>query len=1052
MPIIPYQAQAITFELTRRKADAFNRVIDTLADIPVDLNPHQIDAAVVALNSPFSKGVILADEVGLGKTIEAGIVAAQMFSSGEKRQLVLCTPGLRKHWADQLTEHFHIPVLILDEQREDVASQPELPLQTQESAARCLLDEKRIQNNGNDSLPEFDGVLIVSYTFLNRYESLFAARTWDLLIIDEAHRLRKLYKDVLKITQAVQNSLFANKTLLITAFPLQYSLLDLYSLTQLVDDTIFGSEEVFRERFMLSKRPDFAELKRRLAPCLVRTLRRQVLEFVPMTKRTSLTAAYSPTAEQKKLYKAVADFFFNDKRPTGAEFWQWCGSTNRGAASLRCMWTTFVQKAMGSSVPALVGILQTIRQRLGGYGENISHRGTVAQGEEDNEEVDGENNFGDWENEEIAVNTFDTTPSPNSSPPCPRATVREKTSSEITRLDSFIEQANSLASDPKTDVLLTSLHTGFHRMKEVGANEKALVFTESLHTQQYLKEFLEANGYAGKVVVFNGQNNSPESRKIYRDWLLLNKGTGRICGVPGADLRQALIDYFRDTASIMIATEAGAEGLDLQFCSFVVNYDLPFNPIQLEWRIGRCHRYGQKFDVVVVNFLNTDSLADRKAYELLSDRFSLFDGMFGSSDTVLGSLETGSQLEKKIARIMRTCRTEEEIESAFNTLQKECETSVKSQMATARQALFENMDSKVIERFQVRIGRVQNRLDHRTELFWKLLKYYYRDKYWFDDTLFSFGFLGSKEAFYQLGTRRKPLSTEAILDTKRSKITQPIPINPSDSTTQMIYKKIKAEKLPPVRLEFHLSKECQEKYTDLLRESRSGWLRFDIVSLDGFTQSDELVYTICDASGQLLPSEFAQSLMESDAVVSNQSYRNCPFVSELETTLNRQVLELTQQMEQKGQAFFEEETVRIDRYTSDLQLALELELRRLSKRLELVHAMYKKAKEFAEKIRLQKEKSAIEKEKHEKTRRMFDRQDELRQNRDRLIEALTAQITGTKSAISPVFIIEWGVKDSIMESKSPLVEDIFAVGYDPGRSKTDSIDEIDNRNTIFNNG
>ncbi|MDD3587593.1 MAG: DEAD/DEAH box helicase [Thermoguttaceae bacterium] len=1009
MSITQYQAQVITFELTRRKADAFNRVIDTLADIPVDLNPHQIDAAVVALNSPFSKGVILADEVGLGKTIEVGIVAAQMFSSGKKRQLVLCTPGLRKHWADQLTEHFHIPVRILDEQREDVASQLELPLQTQESAARCLLDEKRIQNNENDSLPEFDGVLIASYTFLNRYESLFAARTWDLLIIDEAHRLRKLYKDVLKTTQTVQKSLFADKTILITAFPLQYSLLDLYSLTQLIDDTIFGSEEVFRERFMLSNRPDFAELKRRLAPCLVRTLRRQVLEFVPMTKRTSLTAAYSPTAEQKKLYKAVADFFFRKDKFPGVP------------AAVQVMWITFVQKAMGSSVPALTGILQTIRQRLGEYGEDVSRRDAETQREGNFEEGDDENNFGDWENEEIAVNTFDITPSPKSSSLRPSAPARKNPSPEITRLDSFIEQANSLASDPKTDVLLTSLRTGFQRMKEVGANEKALVFTESLHTQQYLKEFLDANGYAGKIVVFNGQNNSPESRKIYRNWLLLNKGTGRICGVPGADLRQSLIDYFRDTASIMIATEAGAEGLDLQFCSFVVNYDLPFNPIQLEWRIGRCHRYGQKFDVVVVNFLNTDSLADRKAYELLSDRFSLFDGMFGSSDTVLGSLETGTQLEKKIARIMRTCRTEEEIESAFDDLQKECETQVRSQMATARQALFENMDSNVIERFQVRIGRVQNRLDHRTEIFWKLLKYYYRDKYWFDDTLFTFGFLGSKEAFYQLGTRRKPLSKEAILDTRRPKTTQPIPINPSDPTAQMIYKKIKAEKLPPARLEFHLSKECQGKYADLLRESQSGWLRFDIVSLDGFTQSDELVYTVCDASGQLLPPEFAQSLMESDAVISDQPYRNCPFVSELETALNRQVSELTQQMEQNGQAFFEEETAKIDRYASDLQLALELELRRLSKQIKILDESLKKQLSLKEKLEIQHQKSALKREQSEKTRSLLVKQDELRLRQDKLVEQIRNQLSGINLSVSPIFIIEWALKTSIMNNSMGLV-------------------------------
>ena len=955
----------------------------------------------------------------MGKTIEAGIVAAQMFSSEKKRQLVLCTQGLRKHWADQLAEHFHIPVRILDDEEE------------------------------NDSLPEFDGVLIASYAFLNRNESLFAVRTWDLLIIDEAHRLRKLYKDVLKTGKSVRNSLFANKTILITAFPLQYSLLDLYSLTQLVDETIFGSEEVFRERYMLSKRPDFAELKRRLAPCLIRTLRRQVLEFVPMTKRTSMTAAYSLTSEQKRLYKAVTDFFFRKQHFPGVP------------AAVHVMWTTFVQKAMGSSVPALIGILETIRQRLGEYGEDVSRSGAEAQRGEDFEEEEDESNFGDLVNKEVED---DIAPSSDFSSLRPRASVREDISPEIARLDSFIEQAHSLDPDPKTDVLLTSLKTGFQRMKDVGANEKALVFTESLHTQQYLKTFLEANSYAGKVVVFNGQNNSQESRKIYRDWILLNKGTGKISGVPGADLRQSLIDCFRDTASIMIATEAGSEGLDLQFCSFVVNYDLPFNPIQIEWRIGRCHRYGQRFDVMVVNFLNADNLADRKAYELLSDRFSLFDGMFGSSDSVFGSLESGSQLEKKIAKIMRTCRTEDEIEEAFTALQKEYETSVKSQMAAARQVLFENMDKQVIERFQVRIGRVQNRLDRRTGIFWKLLKFYYRDKYWFDDTLFTFGFLSGKEAFYQLGTRQKPLSTEAILNTRRPRTSQPIPISPSDSTAEMIYAKIKAEKLPSVRLEFMLSESDQEKYAGLLRESRSGWFRFDVVSLDGFTQSDELVYTICDENGKILPAEFAQSLMESEAVVSGEEIflaeaqgrreeeletfnakRNISQFSSLQKTsslcasaplretkkqetesilqsaLNRQVSQLVREMEQNGQALFEEETARIDRYTSDLELALELELRRLSKQIKILEESLKKPLSLKGKLEIQQQKSALKREQAELNRFLFDKQDAFQVQQEKLLSRIRNQLSGTKFSISSVFLIEWATISCIISNSQDSV-------------------------------
>jgi superfamily II DNA/RNA helicase len=121
----------------------------------------------------------------------------------------------------------------------------------------------------------------------------------------------------------------------------------------------------------------------------------------------------------------------------------------------------------------------------------------------------------------------------------------------------------------------------------------------------------------------------------------------------------------------MIATEAGAEGINLQFCSLVVNYDLPWNPQRIEQRIGRCHRYGQKCDVVVVNFLNKKNAADQRVYELLDEKFKLFSGVFGASDEVLGSIESGVDFEKRIADIYQECRTPQQIEFNFNQLQAE---------------------------------------------------------------------------------------------------------------------------------------------------------------------------------------------------------------------------------------------------------------------------------------------------------------------------------------------------------------------------------------------
>ncbi len=189
------------------------------------------------------------------------------------------------------------------------------------------------------------------------------------------------------------------------------------------------------------------------------------------------------------------------------------------------------------------------------------------------------------------------------------------------------------------------------RWSSTGAATKALIFTESRRTQEYLKRFLESHGYKGQVVLFNGTNAGPEETAIYSRWAEKNRESGRGSGSRALDVRTALIEHFRDEATILIATEAAAEGINLQFCSLVINYDLPWNPQRIEQRIGRCHRYGQKHDVVVINFLNERNDADRRVLELLGEKFSLFNGVFGASDEVLGSIESGVDFEKRILAI-----------------------------------------------------------------------------------------------------------------------------------------------------------------------------------------------------------------------------------------------------------------------------------------------------------------------------------------------------------------------------------------------------------------
>src|SRR5438552_7849510 len=203
-------------------------------------------------------------------------------------------------------------------------------------------------------------------------------------------------------------------------------------------------------------------------------------------------------------------------------------------------------------------------------------------------------------------------------------------------------------------------------------------------------------------MLFNGSNTDPQSRDIYRCWLEKHAGTDRLSGSPSADMRAALVEYFRDEAAIVIATEAAAEGINLQFCNLVVNYDLPWNPQRIEQRIGRCHRYGQKFDVVVVNFLNKKNAADKRVYDLLAEKFKLFSGVFGASDEVLGAIESGVDFEERIAGIYQRCRKHEEIKVAFDQLQLELSLEISETMTQTRRKLLENFDDEVREKLKVR--------------------------------------------------------------------------------------------------------------------------------------------------------------------------------------------------------------------------------------------------------------------------------------------------------------------------------------------------------------
>jgi SNF2 family DNA or RNA helicase len=177
MSLTPYHAKYFAHDLTRRAAGGIDRLSMSLFDAAVDLNPHQIEAALFALKSPLSKGVILADEVGLGKTIEAGIVLCQLWAERKRRLLVICPASLRKQWALELGEKFNLPTRVLD--------------------SKSFRDERR---KGRAPLAE-KAVLIMSFNYANALRDDLKATAWDLVVIDEAHKLRNAYRPSNKVGQ-----------------------------------------------------------------------------------------------------------------------------------------------------------------------------------------------------------------------------------------------------------------------------------------------------------------------------------------------------------------------------------------------------------------------------------------------------------------------------------------------------------------------------------------------------------------------------------------------------------------------------------------------------------------------------------------------------------------------------------------------------------------------------------------------------------------------------------------------------------------------------------
>lgn len=935
--ITNYHAKYYALDLAKRGlVGEVDSVGTALFDAQVDLNPHQIEAALVGIEASEERGRILADEVGLGKTIEAALVLSQRWAERRRRLLVVAPASLRKQWAQELEEKFGLPSMVVDTRK------PE----------------------GNPF--EEKAVVIVSYHYAARRTGLLTAVPWDLIVIDEAHRLRNAWRSDSRLGRPLLAAVQHAPKLLLTATPLQNSLLELYGIVTVVDGMAFGEPAAFKSAFMKGT-PDYEALRQRIQPTVHRTLRKSVLPYIQYTARRSMTWRFKSSPAERELYQAVSDFLSRDELISLP-------------LQQRALITMVLRKLLASSTTAIVGGLQKLRDRL------ESERG---------DEAEAQDEFADeaWDEDWLDDLTDIQDPDIGDSQPWSIA-------DEIAELDGLLAMARAIDVDRRALALVEALASGFAEMRKLGAAEKAVIFTESRRTQAWLKTFLEGHGYARRIVCFNGSNSDPETRAILDAWEQRHPDA-KATGSRATNVRAAIVDHFRDHATLLIATEAGAEGLNLQFASLVVNYDLPWNPQRIEQRIGRCHRYGQRFDVVVINFLDQLNRADERVLELLTDKCQLFDGVFGASDEVLGAIESGVGLEMKIHRIFRTCRSPETIEAAFAELRSEMDDVIKRREASARQALLDHFDADVHDKLKLRLDEARVCLDRIGRQFWALTQWTLSDVAEFDADGFRFDLRhapapGIRPGRYELVSRDSQDVAEAFV----YRLSHPL-------GEHVLHTGLTSD-TPTRRVVFDISSHPLKVSVVEALLGQSGWLTLERMRVTGLNDEEHLLLSGYVDGGRDLDAETLDRLLSVSGRVAGAD-EDLPPAERLDAAASRQRKAVLAQAAERNQSEFHEARERLERWADDQIRGAEANISEIRRELRGLERRARQAETLEEQREIQRQIADVESRQRRARTRVFSIEDEVRERRRQLMDELDRRVA-QNSTFETIYRIAWTVE------------------------------------------
>jgi SNF2 family DNA or RNA helicase len=507
-------------------AESFTELLSLSTLAGVERHPYQLETVRRVLRVLRGRA-LLADEVGLGKTVEALMILREYQLRGMARRiLVLAPPALVAHWAGELEQKSGI-----------VARTTDAPASRQDPDAFW-----------SDAAP---GVTVASLALVRsaRHASLVAAQSWDLVILDEAHRVKNRGTLGWKLV----NGLKSRFLLLLTATPVENDLEEIYNLVTLLKPGQFATPAAFRREFVDSSDPTSPRNRERLRALLgevmVRNTRAQ--SGLRLPPRYVTTMVIEPGAPERELYDRTLAFLRN----------------HASEPSARMVAQTLLIEA-GSSPAAVRGTLERMRD-----GDRHPHAGLA----------------------ELAA--------------C----------------------AENVGVTRKVDALLELL--------AAHGDDQLLVFSRFRRTLDFLRDRMAVAGI--RPVVFHGGLGGPE--------------------------KQAALAAFRGGERVLLATDAGGEGHNLQFCHRLVNFDLPWNPMVIEQRIGRLHRFGQTSEVHVTNLCARGTIEER-ILDVLDRRVHLFELVVGEMDMVLGNLADEQDLEERVLSLYAGARTEAEIAAGFDAI------------------------------------------------------------------------------------------------------------------------------------------------------------------------------------------------------------------------------------------------------------------------------------------------------------------------------------------------------------------------------------------------